>query len=524
MTIAHRHARRRVAVAAIATAAAVAIAGCTAPEDTGSDADGLTVAIGDSITNVYPGIEAGVSNYWVANATAEGLVTLNPDGSLAPALATSWEQVDPLTYVYELTSDAMFQDGQPVTVEDVLASIEAARDPEISPSLITWGSVDTVEQTGDWELTITLSQPDASFAFGPSASAGLFVFPAEYWAASSIGTADSLPVGSGPYALRSFSPDSSIVLERSEHWTGEAPEFETITVQIIPDSTTRRLAVESGEVDLALSVPIEQVADWEGSDDIDVTFTPNRSYVGIDFDVSVAPFDDQQVRDAVAHAFDRQAVVDQVLSGHGEVATALLMPAQLEAVYSPEEARALLAELPQYPFDLDAAAASLAASGYPDGFTAELVYPDGYADLALSAELLTQNLAEIGVTLETRSATLTEWFSTMGDRVHGIGFMSYFSTTGDPAELTNWFLGPENPAALVDPAIDEQLAAARAATSTETQLQHLIEANRLQAEVNAYAPLWWGEQAIATDGTVAFSEFTSFVLFSPWPLLLERVG
>lgn len=513
---------RKWRIAALATVGLMLV-GCAAPQsgtDVGSDGGQLTIALGDSITNLYPGVEAGVANYWVAAATAEGLVTVDPQGELQPALATTWEQTDPTTYVFEIDSTAVFQDGSPLTMDDVLASIDAARSPEISPSIITWSNVDTVTQTDDWELTITLVSPDASFIYGPSSSAGLFVYPASYWesAGDALGTAESLPIGTGPYQVTEFSPDSSITLEKSEHWDGPEAAYDSLEFEIIPDANTRLLAMQNGEIDLALSVPVQQISQWENSDNFTVTFTPNRSYVGITFDTAVEPFDDKNVRDAVAHSFDRAGLVEQVLGGHGEVATALLTPAQLEAEFGAEESRELLSDMQQYPFDLDAAKQALAASGSSNGFTTELVYPDAFPELALSAELLKQNLAKIGVTLETKSVTTNEWYSTMADRKHGIGFMSYFSTTADPAEMTNWFLGPDNLASFSSEEVDSALEQARMSQSREEQLTALLKANRLQAEANAYAPLWWGEQAIATGNNIEFVNYTSFALFSTWPL------
>lgn len=518
--------KRRFAGIALITAAAMLLAGCAAPStgSEGGSAGGneLRAGLGDSITNLYPGIEAGVANYWVAATLAEGLVTVDADGQLQPALATSWEQTSPTSYVFEIDSEASFQDGTPLTMDDVLASIEAARNPEISPSIVTWPNVDRVEQTGDWQLTITLLEPDASFIYGPSASAGLFVFPASYWqsAGDKLGTAEALPVGTGPYQVTAFSPDSSITLKKSEHWDGPAAAFDSLVFEIIPEANTMLLAMQSGKLDLALSVPVQQVKQWEGNENFELAFTSNRSYTGLTFDAAVAPFNDKLVRDAVAHAFDRAGVVEQVLGGHGEVATAMLTPDHLEPVFG-DNSRAMLAEMPQYEFDLAAAKRALDASSAAGGFTTELVYPSAYPELGLAAELLKQNLAEIGVTLETRGVPTNEWFSTMGDRVHGIGFMSYFSTTADPAEMSNWLLGPDNLASLESPEVTAALAQARAAETAEDQLRALIEANRAQAEANAYAPLWWGEQALAISNDVKFEHLTSFALFTSWPLQLS---
>lgn len=521
------HRNRRIAGAAAITITGLLLVGCAAPS-TGTDADvagegALSLALGDSITNLYPGLEAGVPNYWIAAASAEGLVSVSPEGEVIPALATEWEQVDPLTYVFTIDQEAVFQDGTPLTMEDVLASIEAARNPEVSPGIVTWGNVDTVEQTGDWEITITLIAPDSSFIFGPSSSAGLFVYPASYWAdsADSLGTAAALPVGTGPYQITSFAPDSNITLELSEYWDGEAGAYDTLSFDVIPQANTRLLALKNGDVDLALSVPVTQIGEWESSEGVEITTIEDRSYIGLTFDTAVAPFDEQGVRDAVAHAFDRASVVEQVLNGRGEVATNLISPPQVAPLATGEDARALLAEAPQYPFDLDAAAAALATTSVADGFTVELLYPDSYPELQLSAELLKQNLAEIGVTLDTRSVTTPEWFASMGDREHGIGFMHYTPTSADPAEMINWFLGPENLASFVSPEVDGALNAARTAPSPEDQLDALLSASTIQAGANVYAPLWWGERIFASDGTVQLDGVTSYSLFtSAWPLQL----
>lgn len=510
-------------------AAGLLLAGCAAPS-TGTDAatsgsaDTLTLALGDSITNLYPGIEAGGQNYTIAAASAEGLVSVDASGTVVPALATAWEQTSPTTYVFTIDAAAKFQDGTAVTIDDILASIAAARDPEVSPSIVSWGNVDTVEKTGDDQITITLLSPDSSFLYAPSSSSGLFVYPAAYWtsAGDALGTAEALPVGSGPYQVTKFVPDSTITLEKSEYWDGEAGAYDTLSVDIIPEANTRLLALQSGDVQLSLSVPTQQVQDWDADDKVDVTTIEDRSYVGLNFNLAIAPFDDQNVRDAVAYAFDRESVVAQVLGGNGEVATNLISPPQLASVWDADAARTTLAKAPQYAFDLDAARTALAASSVPDGFTFELVYPDSYAELQQSAELLKQSLAEIGVTVNTRSVTTTEWFGTMGDTEHGAGFMLYTPTTADPAEMISWFLGEANPASFTDPAATAALATAREAADAEGQLTALLDASSIQAEANAYAPLWWGQRSFATDGTVSVDAITSYSIFTnEWALQLK---
>lgn len=510
---------------AFAAVAAVSLTACSAPANesgasSDNPADVLKVGLSDSISNLLPGKEAGETNFWIAAIQTEGLVTLGADGTLQPALATSWSQPDPTTYIYEIDPDRKFQDGTPVTVDDILASIDAAKDENVSPSeSYLWGSVADVEQTGDWEITITLSAPDASFPYTPSTSAGLWVYPAAYWksAGDKVGTAEALPVGTGPYQFTKFSPASGITLTKSKYWTGKEPAFKEVDFQVIPDNNTEKLALQKGDIDIAAPIPVTQYASWEKDASIDTFFTPNRGLVTIDFDTSAKPFDDQHVRNAVAYAFDRKAYVDKVLHGHGRVATSLLTPEQFSGVASVEDATAALADLPQYSFDLDAAKAELAKSSVPDGFTAEVQVPSAYPELVTAAQLLAQNLKQIGVTLTVKSGTTEDWYGTMGDGVHGIGFMLYDTVSADPGELSLWFLAPGNPANMTDPDIDAAIADSRAATDAASRLDALVAANRIQNEKNYYAPLSWDEIAIGSNG-VTLDGWSSYTLTSPWVL------
>ena len=149
-------ARRALGLTALVTAAALSLTACggsstdvnTSPTASRSNpANVLKVGISDTVSNLLPGVEAGAVNYWIAAIQAEGLVTLGNDGSLKPALATSWKQPDATTYVYEIDPHRTFQNGKPVQMADILASINAARDPKISPAeSYLWGSVASVNR------------------------------------------------------------------------------------------------------------------------------------------------------------------------------------------------------------------------------------------------------------------------------------------------------------------------------------------------------------------------------------------
>jgi len=500
----------------------------TALADSGEQIDSITVALPGSLSNLYVGQESGILNYYIASIAQEGLVAIDADGAIQPALAESWSQPDDVTYVYELRDDAMFQDGTPVTADDVVFSLNEARDETTSPGLAYYmTNVESVEKTGDSEVTITLTEPDAAFAKNMSTGGAAFITSKAFWDANdgNVGTASSLLMGTGPYKVTEFAPDSHVTFERTDTWWGDEPKVKSITVNFIPDESTRLLAAQSGDIDVAFNVPLAQSTQWEGLDTMRVDYVNDLSYVGLYFNTSVAPFDDPKVREAIAHAVDRDAYVDKLLRGHGEAATAIMTPESLAAVYSPDVAREKLAEIPQWDYDLDAAKAALAESGYPDGFETEILTPNTGPQLGTAAQALSQNLAEIGITLNVREVPIEEWLASLdASSDYGLNMMWYFSTLGDPAEIPSYLLGVGNPAAYDNPEIMALLSEVGAESNPSDRIDLLIEAETLQAEDAVNIPLWWGQSATAFANNLGMNDYSPFAFISSWPTQLYRAA
>lgn len=515
---------RRFGLLAAAVAVALTLGACAPTAPAPADDSSITVALPGSLANLYVGQENGILNYYIASIAQEGLVTLDANGEIQPALAESWEQVDDVTYVYTLREDATFQDGTPVTVDDVIFSIEKAQDPELSPGFSYYlGGIASMEETAERELTITLSAPDATFATLMSTTGALYVTSRAYWEANegTIGTGEGLLLGTTPYRVTEFVPDSHVAFERVDTWWGGVPEIEEVRVDFIPDENTRLLAAQSGQIDVAFNVPFQQADQWAAIDGSEVQFLNDLSYVGLLFDLEVAPFDDVKVREAIAHAMDRSAVVESVLDGHGEVALAIPTPESLLTAYG-DEASSRLEALPQRDFDLDAAAAALAESSVPEGFTAELTYPATGPELGRAALALSANLAEIGITIDVREVTIEEWLATIGDGEHGLGYMWYFSTTGDPGEVISYLYGPENPSRYTNEEVQALLADSFVESDPVVRADLILQAEELaQADLASY-PLWWGQSATAFLGGWTIDTQTPFVYTNPWPALLTR--
>lgn len=521
--------RRRLGVSAmIAGAAALLLAGCASGGaspaadvtlvDTGEDISDVTVAFPGSLANLYIGQESGILNYNLAATVQEGLVGQDPEGNIVPALAESWETPDDKTYVFTLRDDAKFQNGDPVTPQDVVFSIDQAVDPEASPGTYYYmANLESAEQTGEHEVTVKSVSPDATFLVNLSNAGALVVTQQAFWEEheGNVGTSDSLLMGTGPYQVTEFQPDSHVVLERVDTWWGGVPKAESIRVNFIPDANTRLAAAQKGDIDIAFNVPINQADEWGKIDGMRVESLNDLSYVGLLFDQNVAPFDDIDVRTAISESIDRDAIAEKLLRGYGEAATAIMTPESLLSAFDGDEARAALAEVPQHDLDLDNAK-KLIKGTEAEGLETELTYPNTGPQLGIAAQAIAENLNEIGMDVSVREVPIEEWLATIGDGEHGVSFMWYFSTTGDPAEINSYLVGPENPNGFVSDEAAALITEANALTDPVERAEKLIELETLSAEEVVNAPIWWGKSVTAFSNTVGVNDYSPYTFTSSW--------
>ena len=484
----------------------------------------LKVGLNGSLSNLYPGVESGILNYYIAALTMEGLVSVQPNGETVPALASSWRRPNASTYIYTIRENAKFTDGTPLTVNDVLYSITMAQSAKASPSTASYLSgIKTVKQTGANEITITLSGPNESFEWALSAAGELWVAPEAYWKKhnGSIGTPQALLVGTGPYKVTGFQPDSSVQLEASGTWWGGKPPVESISVSFISDDNARYLATKSGAINMSFNVPLESLSQWQSLSGNRVLSVPDRSWVGLIYNQNVAPTNDIHVRRAIAHCIDRNAVVNELLKGQGQLATAISTPEQFTGVYSAAQATAKMAAIPQLDFSIDAAKQELAKSSVPHGFTLTLEYPNTGPQLGTAALSLAANLKQIGVTLNVKEVATSQWLSDLGNTKTPLNFMWYFNTTPDPAELVSYLLlSGANPAFYKNAKVDSLINEATAETDAAKRAALILQAQQTSATDLPYLPLWWGRSLTSFADTIGVENFTSYTFESPWASFL----
>ncbi len=481
----------------------------------------FNVAAPGSRTNLYVGDQEGTVNHWIAALVQEGLVWPAGDGTYKPALATSWSEPNPTTYVFNLRQNARFSNGAPLTAADVVYSIQFAASPKYSPQTCYYlENLKSVTQTGPYQVTVKLTAPQNGFLGSLSTAGGLWVSSESYLKAhlSDIGTATGLILGTGPYKVTRFVPDEGVWLTRDSTWWGGEPKIKNIVVTFYNDQSAEYLAAKSGAIDLALWIMPTEEPEWNALSGFYVTNASQASYVGLVFNPTVAPFNNIHVRQAIADAFDKQTFVQDVLrGGDSEVATGISAPIELLSAYSLKQASSLLAALPQDTYSLSAAKQQLADAKYPHGFTTTLDWPNNGPQLGLAAQVLASDLAKIGITLKVTEVPIAQWLGSFSNSKIGLNFMWNQVATGDMAEYVEALLGPGNPSYYTNAQITALLNEENSQTNPQLRAQEIVALNKLADSTYLLdVPLWYEPVGMAFKDGLGIKGYNYATFFTPW--------
>lgn len=327
----------------------------------------ITVAVGEEPPSFdVHRATGGVYNHFTTNVF-EGLLTRDTKGKIVPALAESWEaSQDGRTYEFRLRRNVKFHNGDQFTAEDVRFSYERLKNPKVQPKQSNYANWEGVSIVDDYTVRLHLKQPDPTFIGFISQGYNFNIVPSSYVQKVGDDGFEKKPVGTGPYKFVQRRVKESWELEAFPDYWGGAPSLLKATFRVIPEASTAEAALEAGEVDLVANYPPPSYA--RNKDRKDLKFILNPASNTIDVRINLRrqsdpetggpnPFLDKRVRQAMAYAVDRDAIIKSVLGGVGEK-IAVLFPE--DPGYDPN--------LKPYPYDPGKAKALLAAAGYPSGF------------------------------------------------------------------------------------------------------------------------------------------------------------
>lgn len=362
--------------------------------------DDITVALQLEPPHMDPtSAAAGAIDSVLYSNVFEGLTRFMSDGSVVPGLAESWEiSDDGLTYTFKLRSGVTFHDGTTMDAEDVKFSLDRiGAEDSANAQKALYAAISGVNVIDPMTVEIKLSEPNGNMIFNLAWGDAVIVAP------ESIENIKQQPIGTGAFKFDSWTQGDKVEISRNDAYWGDAPALAKATFKFISDPTAAFASVMAEDVDVFAGFPApENLPQFEADPRFQVIVGSTEGETILSTNNKMPPFDNVKVREALAHAIDRQAIIDGAMFGLGTPIGTHFAPHNpayvdltAQSAYDPEKAKALLAE-----------------AGFPDGFETTLhLPPPSYA--RRGGEIIASQLAQVGIKAEITNVEWAQWLETV---------------------------------------------------------------------------------------------------------------
>lgn len=459
-----------------------------------AESDELVIAVDADIDTLHPTDYSTTVEVNVLNQLYDTLMYYSADGTkdAEPRIAESYEiSEDGLDYTFHLRDDVTFHDGSAVTADDVVFSLELFKESEYQGSMISM--MESVEATDDTTVVCHLESPYSPFL---QSICTPYIVSKAYYESSEDDFVNS-PVGSGPYKFVSRAKGSNIVLEANEDYYRGAPSIKNVTFEVIPDSSTKAIALQTGEVNFA-EIDSASKAQLEANDAITIEEVPTSGFAYVAMNLEQEPYDDVLVRQAINYAINRENLVEVCYDGEAEVNSNICSKERFG--YSDDQF--------QYTYDPDKAKELLAEAGV-DGTLdlGSLLVAEKYSNLAT---VLQSDLAAVGIEVEIDVREFNSYISELQNGNYGITVLT-MTLEGDVQNLEMAFLtdyiGVANNARYSDADMDALWDEARTTIDTDARAEVLDEIFTKAQDEAIYAVLCNPMTLYAYNSTLECPEF-----------------
>ena len=503
-------------ILAAVTAFSVVLSGCgkTGENATGSDTQTGSEGIAEagSVTKLVVGIPQDVDGLDPHNSTGagtrevfynifEGLVKADSDGNLNPAVASEYSISDDSTvYTFTLRDGIKFHDGSLVTVEDIKYSLERNMGVDGSEPLIkAYSAIDSVNIVDDTHVEVVLKEADSDFL--TQLTVAIIPEANEH--------PETAPIGTGPYMYVSNSPQENFVVTRFDEYWGTPAYIKDVVFKIEANMDAIVMDLEGGSIDMMAHLAAAQVDQL--SDKFEVYEGTMNLVQALYLNNAVEPFNDERVRQALCYAVDPQEIMDFVSDGAGTEIGSAMFPA-FTKYFMPE-----LGDV--YNTDTDKAKELLTEAGYPNGFEFTITVPSNYGQHVDTAQVISEELKEIGVTANIQEVEWNSWVSDVySDRNYEATVVGIDASTLSASALLSRYVSTagKNFINFKSDAYDETYAKAAATTSDDEKTALYKECETILTEEAASVYIQDLPEFVALN-----KNFTGYVFY---PLYVQDIA
>lgn len=464
------------------------VVGCSQAEDDGADLDEavqqegtsykseVIVGMSDSCSDMDPQASSRIANRVIYKMTHSPLVTMYDPSTkkLEPMLAEKWEQNDDTTYTFYLREDVKFHDGNPFTAQDVLFTVERGKEsPYTGP---TYKQIEEISAPYDYTVVMKLENPDAEWLYKLTDYCFIMLSEEAVTADSNDGTA----IGTGPYVLDEFELNDYITMDKFEgYWDAENIKSERFKFRYIPEDSARLVALQNGEIDFCMNPANSEISHIADDPNLDLYQIDGTNTQYFAFNTQKPPFDNQKVRQAIAHAVNKEDIVAVAMEGFATPAKTFWGPTTFGYYdgfegydYNPEKAKALLAE-----------------AGYADGLDFNIVCINVGA---VASEVLQAQLRDIGVNAtitEMETAAISSYL--LNGEHETTWYGCSFNINADHARRLYVTKAGNNRAMYSNPEVDEKFTLGARTFDEEERMKLYKEIQEIIAEEVPYIPMYY---------------------------------
>jgi peptide/nickel transport system substrate-binding protein len=465
--------RSRLAAAVVTGALALTACAPSGPENENGDGGGatdstLTIATTTDVVNLNPLLGNSRTDSWVTDLMYPRLLTINTDGEKAPYLAKDWGySEDGRTGFFELRDDFKWSDGTPVTARDVAYSINVVKQQNPTGNVV-YGFMSNVKKAtavSDTRVELELSQPDTVVI--PEVGFWQVIVPEKQFSKHSPVeefTNDADWVSAGPFKLTDINKGQSYTMERVTPYPiapGGKPAASKVVFRVYPDVNTEILALEKGEVDvIANALPPAEVKNIEAKDGIEVQEVPGLGFTHLSFNMERPALQDANVRKAIAHAIDYEAIRKVAVQGQAISANSSPITPSLKEHFDPS--------WEEYAYDVDEAKRLLQEAGVQD-LELSMIYSMQDPVISAWAAMVRDQLQEAGITLKLEGLDRNTYLAKTEEGDYDIYAGSYAIMDEPVSNMSLQYLPDAaiNRAQVDDPELSSLIQSAQGTTNPE---------------------------------------------------------